>query len=80
MLAQYRAGCQADALQTYRDARAYLVEELGLEPSKLLQDLDRAILRQDNALDVASPQASPVLGVEPTRRRRDGQRRRIGPV
>ena len=65
MLAQYRAGCQADALQTYRDARAYLVEELGLEPSKLLQDLDRAILRQDNARDVASPQASPVLVSSP---------------
>ena len=52
LLALYRAGRQADALQAYRDARETLVEELGVEPSRELQDLEAQILRQDPALDV----------------------------
>jgi predicted ATPase/DNA-binding SARP family transcriptional activator len=51
MLALYRAGRQADALATYRDARRILVDELGIEPSRRLQQLERAILRQDPELD-----------------------------
>jgi peptide/nickel transport system substrate-binding protein len=51
MLALYRAGRQADALTTYRDARDHLVGELGLEPSKALQALEQAILRHDESLD-----------------------------
>jgi len=47
MLALYRADRQADALQAYQRARAVLVEELGLEPSRQLQELEQAILRQD---------------------------------
>ena len=54
MLALYRSGRQADALQAYRDARLLLVEELGLEPGPALRDLETAILRQDPALDVPS--------------------------
>jgi DNA-binding SARP family transcriptional activator len=54
MLALYRSGRQAGALQAYRDARSLLVEELGLEPGPALRDLETAILRQDPALDVAS--------------------------
>jgi DNA-binding SARP family transcriptional activator len=54
MLALYRSGRQADALQSYRDARSLLVEELGLEPGPALRDLETAILRQDRALDVPS--------------------------
>jgi DNA-binding SARP family transcriptional activator len=42
MLALYRSGRQAEALEAYRSARAYLVEECGLEPSKQLQTLHRA--------------------------------------
>jgi len=53
MLALYRSGRQAEALQVYADARRRLVEELGLEPSQRLQQLERAILQQDPALDVA---------------------------
>jgi predicted ATPase/DNA-binding SARP family transcriptional activator len=47
----YRAGRQADALAAYRDARRTLDEELGIEPSPALQQLERAILQQDPALD-----------------------------
>jgi DNA-binding SARP family transcriptional activator len=55
MLALYRSGRQAEALQAYREARLTLVEELGIEPSPALQDLERAILRQDPELRLAYP-------------------------
>jgi DNA-binding SARP family transcriptional activator len=42
MLALYRAGRQADALEAYQAARAPLVDELGIEPSQPLQELERA--------------------------------------
>jgi DNA-binding SARP family transcriptional activator len=47
MLALYRCGRQAEALACYRDGRRMLVEELGIEPSPALQELERAILRHD---------------------------------
>jgi DNA-binding SARP family transcriptional activator len=50
MLALYRAGRQAEALGHYRDARRVLVDELGIDPSPRLQELERAILRHDAAL------------------------------
>ena len=50
MLAQYRAGRQAEALQTYRDARGHLVYELALEPGPRLRGLEQAILRHDESL------------------------------
>ena len=51
MLALYRSGRQADALAAYQSARGVLVEELGIEPSKALRELEAAILTQDSALD-----------------------------
>jgi len=51
MLALYRSGRQVDALAVYRDGRRVLVDELGVEPSRTLQELERAILRQDPSLD-----------------------------
>ena len=51
MLALYRSGRQADALTVYRDTRELLSDELGLEPSRALQKLERAILRQDPSLE-----------------------------
>ncbi|HET9871870.1 MAG TPA: BTAD domain-containing putative transcriptional regulator [Propionibacteriaceae bacterium] len=50
MLALYRTGRQADALAAYRRLQHTLDEELGLDPSKELRDLEQAILRQDSKL------------------------------
>ena len=51
MLALYRSGRQADALESLREARRSLVDELGLEPGRELRELEQAILAQDPALD-----------------------------
>ena len=51
MLALYRSGRQADALEAYADARSVLVEQLGIEPGRELRELQRAILAQDPELD-----------------------------
>jgi WD40 repeat protein/DNA-binding SARP family transcriptional activator len=55
MLALYRAGRQAEALEAYRDARWTLVETLGLEPGPELRRLQEAILRQDPSLELVVP-------------------------
>jgi DNA-binding SARP family transcriptional activator/ABC-type transport system substrate-binding protein len=52
MLALYRSGRQAEALRAYADLRKRLVEELGMEPSRQLGELEQAILRQDPALEL----------------------------
>ena len=52
MLALYRSGRQADALDVYREARRAAVDELGLSPSAELDRLERAILRRDSHLDL----------------------------
>jgi DNA-binding SARP family transcriptional activator len=54
MLALYRSGRQADALEVYRSTRAALVEEFGIEPSPALHLLERAILTHDVALDLVT--------------------------
>jgi DNA-binding SARP family transcriptional activator len=57
MLALYRSARQAEALDAYRGARRELSEELGLEPSEQLRQLEQAILRQDPALDLPGREA-----------------------
>jgi DNA-binding SARP family transcriptional activator len=56
MLALYRSGRQVEALDVYRHGRDVLVAELGLEPSPMLRDLERAILTHDPALGFEQPQ------------------------
>ena len=51
MTALYRSGRQAEALDAYQAARRALVDELGIDPSPALQELEQAILRQDPSLD-----------------------------
>jgi YVTN family beta-propeller protein len=50
MLALYRCGRQAEALESYGDTRRRLIEDLGLEPGPALRELHEAVLRQDPAL------------------------------
>jgi YVTN family beta-propeller protein len=54
MVALYRSGRQADALDAYQEARRTLDTELGLEPGKRLQELERKVLNQDPTLDLPS--------------------------
>ena len=56
MLALYRGGRQADALDAYQRARSTLVDELGIEPRPELQELNRKILTQE-VLAAPSPQS-----------------------
>jgi DNA-binding SARP family transcriptional activator len=61
MLALYRSGRQADALACYREGRRLLVQELGIEPSGALQELERLILRRDPSLE-ADDRSRPARG------------------
>src|SRR6516165_3578773 len=51
MLALYRAGRQAEALEVYQQTRSLLVEELGVEPAPALREIHRAVLAHDPSLD-----------------------------
>ena len=73
MVALYRSGRQAEALDAYRDGRNALRDELGLEPSEELQALQRAILAHDESL-VAPPRVDPP---RPTRAGRPTEGRRL---
>ena len=92
VLALYRAGRQAEALEAYREARRALVDDLGIEPSPGLAELERAILRHDPALALPAPPApAPSTSVGPdaapeppaapgppaTRRAPEGERKHV---
>jgi DNA-binding SARP family transcriptional activator len=73
MLALYRSGRQAEALEAYQAARGTLVDELGLDPGAALQRLEKSILVHDPALDLPSapapPDAGPIRAPEPGERK-----------
>jgi DNA-binding SARP family transcriptional activator/tetratricopeptide (TPR) repeat protein len=50
-LALYRSGRQADALDTLRRAKHVLADELGVDPSPALRELEADLLSQDGGLD-----------------------------
>ena len=60
MLALYRSGRQAEALERLPARARELLEELGLEPGEELRRLEQAILRQDPALELAAERGAPV--------------------
>src|SRR5204863_3317211 len=51
MVALYRTGRQAEALQAFTRARSVLVDELGVEPGPALQRIQAAVLAHDPDLD-----------------------------
>lgn len=51
MIALYRGGRQAEALEAYRSTRRFLLDEMGLEPSPSLRELEQSILRHDSSLE-----------------------------
>jgi DNA-binding SARP family transcriptional activator len=69
MVALYRSGRQADALAAFRELRATLVDQLGIEPSPALARLNEAILNHSTELDWAGATAEPeglrILAVAP---------------
>ncbi len=68
MLALYRCGRQADALEAFQQARRSLVEELGVEPGATLRELEKLILRQDESLALpgaAAAEPNPERSVAP---------------
>ncbi len=80
MLALYRCGRQAEALDIYQECRRTLAEELGLDPGPRLQELELGILGRDSSLDLpaSTPVAAaatsgssvpPLTGARPDRRR-----------
>ena len=62
MLALYRSGRQANALEVYRQTRCALADDLGLDPGEELKRLHHAILDHDPRLDLAAAQTGAVAG------------------
>jgi len=69
LVALYRSGRQAEALDAYRHARRTFADELGIDPGPRLQELERSILRQDTSLE-APPSAPPPTALDQQRGRR----------
>jgi DNA-binding SARP family transcriptional activator len=72
ILALYRSGRQADALEAYTQARSTFVEELGTEPGRELQELHRAVLNREAELDAPVQEEAP-----PARAARAEERRTV---
>lgn len=66
MTALYRSGRQGDALEAYQRARQHLSDELGIDPSPALRDLEERILQQDDTLTEPLSDARPPVPVPDT--------------
>jgi peptide/nickel transport system substrate-binding protein len=79
MLAFYRCGRQAEALDVYQEYRRGLAEELGLDPSPRLQQLQTAVLASDPSLELPPDETAPAKDAAPISRRRRpaGNHRRL---
>ncbi|WP_099222765.1 BTAD domain-containing putative transcriptional regulator [Mycobacterium persicum] len=79
MLAQYRCGRQADALETYRRVREQLVDELGIDPGPSLREVHQQILTGEAAIPVPQPVSHEVAAPAPLgmHRPRSGLLRRV---
>ncbi len=62
MIALYRAGRQVDALRVVKEYRQKIVEELGIDPTPALSELERQVLTHDATLMVPEPSGSPLRG------------------
>ncbi|MEP6697432.1 MAG: BTAD domain-containing putative transcriptional regulator [Pseudonocardiales bacterium] len=69
MLALYRSGRRAEALAAFREARAVLRRELGIEPAPELRELEAEILREDRGSRPSGRQGPPVPAQVPPRLR-----------
>ena len=68
MLALYRAGRQSEALEAYHEARAALIEQIGVEPGPELKRLQEQILAHDPALEAPPPIVELPVQLEGARR------------
>ena len=73
MVALYRSGRQAEALEAYHATRRALADELGLAPGPQLRDVERMILLQDQALDLSTSRAPVLPRYETSFLGRDGE-------
>ena len=80
MLALYRSGRQAEAVDVYADARRTLVDELGVEPGRELHELERAILNQDPGLQPPPPEPSAAVALPTPSSRLIGRERELDEV
>jgi predicted ATPase/DNA-binding SARP family transcriptional activator len=62
ILGLYRAGRQTEALAAYQAARSAWIDELGVEPSPALQELERSVLRHDPSLAAPAVERPAALG------------------
>jgi YVTN family beta-propeller protein len=76
LLALYRSGRQAEALDAYRRARRTFADELGIDPGPRLQELQRSILRHDTSLEAPAPPPPPTALDQPRKRRTERHSRR----
>lgn len=76
MIALYRSGRQADALEVYTRSRTVLDESLGLEPSASLRSLHERVLRQDASLGSQPELTPPAPVVVPSGKRRTDEQQR----